>query len=106
VNGIQQRAAKSIECYFHDVALDEADSFTEAECGRAEEVHVNVAGAPVRVELEMMMLHVRQAVAHERFAGAEFFRPQNFAASLDRDFAFDGVELRIDDQLRSDRALA
>jgi hypothetical protein len=74
-HGILQRAAKSCEADFHEIAVGEADAVAEAEAIRAEKMHVNVSRAAVLLEFEMMMLEVLQAVAHFGFAGANRFRP-------------------------------
>ena len=49
----------------------------ETQAIRSEEMNVDVARAAMRFKFEMMMLDVRQAVAHFSFAAAERFRPQH-----------------------------
>ena len=73
---------------------------------RSEVVDMHVAGPPVRVEFEMMMLDIREAVAHLYLAGMDLFRPKQFAAALDGYLARDGLKFRIDHEFRAERAVA
>jgi hypothetical protein len=69
---IAQRAAKAGEGNFHHVAVGKLHAVAEAQGARAEVMDVQIAGAAVRFKFEMMMLDVRQAVAHLIFAGENF----------------------------------
>ena len=99
---IAQGAAESRELNLHHIAAGETDAFAEAEAIGAEEMDVDVAGAAMRFELEMVMLDVAQAVAHFGFAGTDFFVPERFAGALDGDFTGDGIELGVKDDFRAE----
>ena len=59
----------------------------EAEAVRAVVVHVDVAGPPMRFELEVMMLDVRDTVTHFALACRNFALPDDAPGALDRDAA-------------------
>ena len=46
-------------------------------------MHVDVAGAAVRVKFEMMMFDILEAVAHFLLAGANLVGPKHLGAAFD-----------------------
>ena len=71
---------------------------------RAEIMHMRVARAAVRLELEMVVLNIREAVAHLGLAGADGLRPDDFPRALDLTSPGHGGKFRRDDQFRPERA--
>ena len=69
------------------------------------EVDVHVTGAAVPGVLEMMMLHIGEAVAHARFACGDGMRPDGGAAALNGDRAGYLVESGVHRDLRTDGAV-
>src|SRR4029453_17661036 len=103
---VPERPPEAVEADAHHVAVLECNALAEAEGVRAEEMDVDVAGPAMRVELEVMVLDVAQAVAHLRLAAGHHTRPDPLAAPLDPDLARDGIEDRRQRQLRPDRRRA
>src|SRR5215467_12214576 len=101
---ISERSPESIEADLHDVPVRERNAFAEAQAARSEVMDVDVARPTVSIELEMMMLHVVEAVRHVRFAGDDLLRPDDGSVPLDDDRAGDGIERRAYDELRTERA--
>src|SRR3954469_555077 len=55
---VPQRAAEAVEADRHDVAVQKRHARAEAQRVRPEEVHMDVAGPAMPVELEVVMLYV------------------------------------------------
>ena len=93
---IPQRPSEAVEPHLHHIAICQPDAFAETERVGAEEVNVHVAGPAVRFELEVMVLHIGQAVAHRRFAGLNRLSTRACSpAALDRHLAGHAVEVRV-----------
>ena len=103
---VAQGASEAFEADLHDVAVLEFDAFAEAEGVGAEEVDVHVSGASMAFELEVVMLHVLDAVRHDALSRANVFRPEYGARALDGDFAWDRIKSFADHQFGTDGALA
>src|SRR4051812_46634705 len=73
---VAQRASKAGEFDEHFVAIFKLDARAEAQAVCAEVVNMHVAGPPVALEFEMVVLDVGEAVAHFGFAGGDFLRPK------------------------------
>src|SRR5215813_14554078 len=86
--------------------MGQANAVAEAERIGAKKMHVQISRPPMLLKFEVMMLNVRQAVAHFGFAGADIFRPQGPAVTLDRYFAWNRGKFRIQDQLRTQGTVA
>ena len=71
---------------------------------RPEEMNVNISRAAMGFILEMMVFDVRQAVTHLSLAAAEGFRPEQVAGALDLHLDRHGLEVRVYDKFRSERA--
>ncbi len=104
-HGIPQRTAEAGELNDHHIAVLEPNAVSEAQAVRAVVMHVNIARPPVRLELEMMMLDVREAVAHLSLASGNVTRPNRAAEPLDADATRHSIEIAVDDQLGSERTL-
>jgi hypothetical protein len=85
---IPQRPAEVLESNVHDISILKLHAGTEAQCARAEVMDMHVAGPAMRLELEVVMLEVLQAVAHCGIAGANFLRPEFTSITLDRHLAW------------------
>jgi hypothetical protein len=59
-------------------------------------VDVQITGATVRLEFEMVVLDVGQAVAHPGFAGGDGPGPEHPAGALDRHRAGNTRKIRVD----------
>src|ERR1017187_2566370 len=103
---VPQGSPEAGELHLHHVTIGQAYAFAEAESIGAEEMHVDIARTAVRLELEMMMLQVRRAVAHHGFPGMDLFGPDGPAVALDFHFPRHQAEIRIDHQFRADGARA
>src|SRR5689334_18428743 len=89
---------------FHHVLIRELYAIAEAQRARAEVMHMHVARAAMRLELEMMVFDVLPAVAHLSFAAANVLRPNYFSGALDGDFAGHGLKIGINYEFRAKRA--
>jgi hypothetical protein len=67
-------------------------------------MNVNVSRAAMGVVFEVMMFDVRQAVTHLILAAAECLPPKQVSGAFDRYFDRHGLEARVHDKLRSERA--
>jgi hypothetical protein len=103
---IPQRAAKNGEPNFHHIAIGKLQAVAETQRARAEKMDMQIARAAVRFKFEMMMLDVREAVAHFTFAGENFLRPKNVSGTFDFHRAGNGIELRVNHKFRTERAIA
>jgi hypothetical protein len=72
---IAQRATEAFKLDDHHIAVRELDARAEAQTARAEIVDVQVVRAAMRLELEMVMLNIGEAVTHFFFAGLNRLRP-------------------------------
>src|SRR5262249_28018388 len=104
VDRIPQRPPEAVELNHHHVALVKLDTGTEAQTMGSVKVNVHVSGAAMRLELEMMMFDVGEAVAHAVFAAADLLAPEDAAVPLDGGSATNRAKIRVQRQLRSERA--
>src|SRR5438874_8773791 len=82
-NRIPQRPAEADECDRHHVAVLKLQLVLEAEPVRSEEMHVRIAGMPVLLVLEMMMLQVPQRVRHVRLPARQRPGPDGSTVPFD-----------------------
>src|SRR5690348_15311105 len=101
---VAERPSETIELNLHDVSIAEMDSLAEAEQAGSEKMHMDISGTAVQFKLEVMMLKVCEAVAHLFFTGAYISRPEDSSVTPQAGGPGDGVEGRIDDKLRAERA--
>ena len=69
---VSQRAAEASKFDDHFVAVRQLNPRAETQAARAKVMNMQVTGSSVRLELEVMMLDVGEAVAHLFFAGHDF----------------------------------
>ena len=65
--GLRNARPKPRKLDDHDISIGQTDTVGKTQTVRAVEMHVHIAGPPVSVELEMMMLDVCQTVTHLRW---------------------------------------
>ena len=94
---IAKRASVAIEADFHYIACSEYDPIAEGQGVGSVEMHMDAAGLTMSGELEMMVLHVGEAVAHVLLAAGDLPMPENGVNSLDADLALDVIEVRAYD---------
>ena len=73
----------------------------KAERIRAKEVDVNVPGAAVRIEFEMVVLQIGEVMRHGFLAAMDPAAPYHRGRPFYAHCAGDQGEIRIDDELRS-----
>src|SRR5262245_52456535 len=100
-HGVPQRTAVAVEVNHHHIALLELNAVGEAQAVGAVKVHMNIPRTPVRVELEVVMLDVRNTVTHGLFAGNDLAMPYRAALPFDGHSTGYFVEIAVDDELRS-----
>src|ERR1700730_7636031 len=103
---IAKRARKAIECDRHDIALGELDRIAETQAVRAVKMDVQIAGAAMGPELEMVMLDVGEAVAHFCGSGGDLALPDDALTTLDRHAAWHRMKIRVQHNLRAQRRSA
>src|SRR5450432_3278275 len=90
--GVSQRSPKPRPLYLHYVTSFQPHAVSKAEGVGAEKMHVHIARPAVSFEFKVVVLQVRQAVAHHSLAG------------LNRHLARHVLEIRVHHQLRTDGA--
>src|SRR5450432_598607 len=106
VQRVPQRPAEALKVNLHHISLLQLDPLTETERVGAEEMDVDIARPPVRLELKMMMLQVGDGVRHGLLAGTDGARPQRLSLALYRNRAWDRFEPGAYHQLRTDRTVS
>ena len=101
---IAQGPAKAFDRDLHHIPILHVDPVAETQAVGPEEMNVNVSRAAMSFIFEMMMFNVRQAVTHLILSGAECFRPEQVAGALDLYLHRHGLEVRVHDEFRSERA--
>src|SRR4051812_13879924 len=88
----------------HHITILKVHALAEAEAVRAIKMHVHVAGTPMRIELEVMMLDVHQVVTHRDFAGRDRILPHSMSRALDRHLSGHCLKVAADNELWPNRA--
>lgn len=101
---VTERSSETIELNLHDISIAETDSLAEAEQTGSQIMDMYIARMAVKFKLEVMMLKVCEAVAHLVFTGPYVSRPEGLSVALQGDGPGNGIEGRIDDKLRAERA--
>ena len=99
---IAQGASVAFKRNLHDVSGFQPYALSEAKCVGAEEVYVDVAWPAVTIELEVMVLQVRDGMRHGLFARSNCTVPQRPSPAFHADGAGHGGEFRSDDQFGTD----
>src|SRR5687768_17060150 len=81
---ISQRPAEAGELNGHYITFREQHVIREAETMGTKIMHVDVTATPMRLELEVMVLDIRDTVTHLTLACRDLALPQNVAGPLDR----------------------
>src|SRR5215469_2738163 len=100
---IDERPSESFKPDLHKIAVFQLDSLAVAQTIGAEVMHVDITRAAMCFVLEMMVLDIREAMAHFRFARANLFRPENLSGTADGNLPNDGVERRIEYEFGAER---
>src|SRR5450432_962918 len=102
--GVSQRSPKPRPLYLHYVTSFQPHAVSKAEGVGAEKMHVHIARPAVGFEFKVVVLQVRQAVAHHSLAGLDRLPPQHLTRAFDRHLARHVLEIRVHHQLRTDGA--
>ena len=100
---VAQRQREGRRRNLEDVALPRLDAVGEGQGRGAEEVDVDVAGAPEQGIFEMVVLEVGEAVRHVRLAAQEGLLPQDLPVAQDPAGAAQILRQIADQQFRSQR---
>src|SRR5205823_6623668 len=88
----------------HHIAILQQEPILEAEEIGPEEMNVNIPGDSMRLDLEMMMFEIGKGMAHPLFAAGKLPLPDRLSVALDSCSPAHFDKIRIDNQLRPDRA--
>src|SRR5262247_2220139 len=91
LDGVAQRASETFKADRHHVAVRQLNPRAEAEGVGAEEMDVQVAGPAMPLEFEVMVLDVRQTMAHLGLAGLDLLRPHTPPVAFDHNLAGHGL---------------
>src|SRR5579863_565147 len=100
---VAQRPSEAFESHLHYVPVAKLNAVSKAQAIGAEKMHVQVPGPAVRIEFEVVMLDIPQAVAHFRLARANLLPPQHARIALDHHLARHRLKIRVEHELGPDR---